>query len=680
MTLRILAYNIQPNQSGMKILYWSYKNLLHTDVDDTTQDLSKCRHKSVTYINLFSEKERRTTTMTKKNVLVIGAGPSGLVAMKELMEKGHDVICLEKSSQIGGAFASDKIYDTLYLTISNLLMAFSDFLPTDDGNSGAGGRRGTISYSSAPEYLNYLNEYTTHFQLWDRIRFNTKVVHAKINAETGQWNVQAEQEGKVIVNFKSDILIVATGANHEPRYIDLPGYTGEVSHAVDYRDARPFRGKNVLVVGVGESSMDMSHDIASVAKSCSVWSRRYVAFGPRFLTMVDDPTYDEAKLLQTQSQRHDKVSIFLETATTNRLAGWLPLWYYALIRQMLWKKKDKVTPFTLLADWSRLVSKDVYFRADQSGIVTKNGNLSVAHAQGTIHSIVSKTAKFHGKTVTFPNTIWCDGIVPPCEKTIEEIDQILLCTGYQTDFSWLEVDNLNWSPRSWYKHCFPPGELGNKLMFLGWTRPHQGGIPACSEMLSRYIAMLLSGERSLPQNHDQIAVHEGSLETKYYSQHPNVPVVVDLPAFLESIATIIGCLPKPPSIWNLERFGQYWLYPTWPCWYRQHGPGAKPEVLDQVLKAMPLTRSFDIDPLTILGIPVAVINYSFSFIVRCVPLVSYWYRKAGLGSAELYVLYRPRKHVLHGNDIPPVSLGLQVVTVSLIVYTIQLAWNKLLVL
>jgi dimethylaniline monooxygenase (N-oxide forming) len=437
--------------------------------------------------------------------------------------------------------------------------------------------------------------------------------------------VQAEKDGKVIVDITSDVLIVATGANHEPRYIDLPGYTGEVSHSVDYRDASPFRGKNVMVIGVGESSSDMTHDIAAVAKSCSVWSRHHIVLGPRFLTMVDDPAYDEAKLLQTQSKRHDKVNIFLETITTNRLAGWLPLWYYALIRQIIWKKQDQVTPFTLLADWSRITTQDVYFRADQAGIVTKNGSLSVSYARGTIHSIVSKTVKFDDKKVIFPDTIWFDGIVPSSEKSIEEVDHILLCTGFQTDFSWLEVENLNWSPRSWYKHCFPPGELGNKLMFLGWTRPHQGGIPACSEILSRYIAMILSGERSLPKNHDQIAQYEGSLEMKYYSQHPNVPVVVDLPAFMESIATIIGCQPQPPSIWNLERFGQYWLYPSWPCWYRQRGPGAKPEILEQVLEAMPLTKYFDVDPPTILGIPMAVTNYLFSFVVRCLPLVSYWY-------------------------------------------------------
>jgi dimethylaniline monooxygenase (N-oxide forming) len=159
--------------------------------------------------------------------------------------------------------------------------------------------------------------------------------------------------------------------------------------------------------------------------------------------------------------------------------------------------------------------------------------------------------------VTFPEVIWYNETVPLCEKSIDNIDHIVLCCGYKTDFSWLDVDGLDWNPRSWYKHCFPSGDLGEKLMFLGWTRPHQGGIPACSEILSRYIALVLSGERHLPKNHGVIARMEGNLETKYYSSHPHVPVVVDLCAFMESVAVLIGCLPKAPSfLWNPEQFGQ----------------------------------------------------------------------------------------------------------------------------
>jgi dimethylaniline monooxygenase (N-oxide forming) len=321
---------------------------------------------------------------------------------------------------------------------------------------------------------------------------------------------------------------------------------------------------------------------------------------------------------------------------------------------------------TLVADWSRQASQRVYFRGDQAGVATKNGCLAVAHAAGRLDSVVSKTAQFNGRKVTFPETVWDKETVPLCATSIDDVDHVVLCTGYQTDFSWLEVEGLDKNPRSWYKHCFPPGELGEKLMFLGWTRPHQGGIPACSEILSRYISMILSGERQLPPNHGAIAKMEGQFETEYYTYHPLVSVLVDLPSFMESIASLIGCLPESPPIWRLERWGQYWLYPSWPCWYRQRGPGAQPEVLEQVLKSMPLSKYFDPDPPTLLGIPMAIATYSSSVFIRCIPLVSGWYRKAGLWRGLFF--FRPRKHILHGNDIPPIPLSVQMLLVSGMTY------------
>jgi cation diffusion facilitator CzcD-associated flavoprotein CzcO len=244
------------------------------------------------------------------------------------------VICLEKSAYFGGAFAKDKVYQTLYLTISNLLMAFSDFIPKDHNS--------TISYSSAQEYLSYLEEYTTHYKLWDFIKFNSEVIHATIDKNTGKWILKTNilditRGGKEEVLYTSDILIVATGANHKPKVIDLPGYTGKVSHSSDYRDASSFQDQNVLVIGVGESSSDLANDISEVAKSCIVWSRKHVVLGPRYLSRVEDKNYNEEKLLHTSSTRTDKVNIFLETITTNRLAGWLPSWYFGLIRQIIWK-------------------------------------------------------------------------------------------------------------------------------------------------------------------------------------------------------------------------------------------------------------------------------------------------------------------------------------------------------
>ena len=62
-----------------------------------------------------------------KKVFIIGAGPSGIVALKEMVEAGLDAICMDAKSQVGGLFSV--AYQELYTTTSNMFLAFSDFPP-----------------------------------------------------------------------------------------------------------------------------------------------------------------------------------------------------------------------------------------------------------------------------------------------------------------------------------------------------------------------------------------------------------------------------------------------------------------------------------------------------------------------------------------------------------------------
>ena len=73
------------------------------------------------------------------------------------------------------------------------------------------------------------------------------------------------------------------------------------------------------------------------------------------------------------------------------------------------------------------------------------------------------------------------------------------------------------SPRYWFKHCFPTADkLANKLAFLGYARPHQGGIPQCAEMLARYVAQMIAGNLALPNDYKQRALAEGTCEEECY--------------------------------------------------------------------------------------------------------------------------------------------------------------------
>lgn len=106
-----------------------------------------------------------------KTICVIGAGPSGLCTLKELLEEGHTVKCFEKYSKEGGAFYRSLnkggVYDSTILTISNYHMAFSS-LPPEQGE----GRR----FWTNDEYSTYLRRFANHFSLFEHIHFNTEVI------------------------------------------------------------------------------------------------------------------------------------------------------------------------------------------------------------------------------------------------------------------------------------------------------------------------------------------------------------------------------------------------------------------------------------------------------------------------------------------------------------------------
>ena len=85
--------------------------------------------------------------MTSSRVLIVGAGPSGLAALKEMREAGLDAVAVDARPVFGGVFAPDSgvTFDNLFLTTSNLFMAFSDLPPTDIDNG--------VKYWTKEEYF-----------------------------------------------------------------------------------------------------------------------------------------------------------------------------------------------------------------------------------------------------------------------------------------------------------------------------------------------------------------------------------------------------------------------------------------------------------------------------------------------------------------------------------------------
>lgn len=123
-------------------------------------------------------------------VCVIGAGPSGLAAIKNLQEQGvTDITVFEKNNQIGGNWVYSEennhasIYETTHIISSKRWSEFEDFpMPAHFPD-----------YPSHALVLDYFRSYANHFDLTKYIRFNTNVSKVK-HTDQGQWQVIFEND------------------------------------------------------------------------------------------------------------------------------------------------------------------------------------------------------------------------------------------------------------------------------------------------------------------------------------------------------------------------------------------------------------------------------------------------------------------------------------------------------
>mgnify|MGYP003658283746 FL=1 len=191
-----------------------------------------------------------------KKVCIIGAGPSGLVTIKELAKNNLSIKCFEKSNDIGGVFRTiendGRSYDSLKLTVSNYFMAYSDFMPQLKEN-----RR----YWDVKEYRKYLLEYVEKNNLSKHIYTSHEVVSA---FRKDNQVIVTIVNGQRRFNETFDHLVICSGSNFEakiPNWKNRHLFQGKILHSSCYKNAREFAGKNVLCIGLGESGADIVHVI-----------------------------------------------------------------------------------------------------------------------------------------------------------------------------------------------------------------------------------------------------------------------------------------------------------------------------------------------------------------------------------------------------------------------------------
>ncbi|WP_217578445.1 NAD(P)/FAD-dependent oxidoreductase [Mesorhizobium sp. GbtcB19] len=199
------------------------------------------------------------------NVVIVGAGPAGLAVAACLKQAGQDFIILEKANEVAPAWR--RHYRRLHL---HTVRSFSSlpFVPFPKTHP---------RYVPREKVVDYLDTYAGRFGLEPRFGVTVKSVR--------------REGGKLVVEtdagpFNAGKVVVATGNNAEPITPLFPGieaFQGKVLHSAAYTEAAPYVGKDVLVIGMGNTGAEIALDLAESGAHPTISVRKGVHIVPRQL-------------------------------------------------------------------------------------------------------------------------------------------------------------------------------------------------------------------------------------------------------------------------------------------------------------------------------------------------------------------------------------------------------------
>lgn len=382
--------------------------------------------------------------------IIVGAGPSGLATAACLHEKGVSSLLLEKSDCIASLWQR-RAYDRLKLHLPKQfcelpLMPFPEHFP---------------AYPDKQQFVEYLESYAERFNIHPR--FNVCVESASYDSNCGFWRVRTrnQEEGMGSTREKeycSRWLIVATGENAEAIYPHFPGlehFQKPIIHASAYKSGVHYKGQNVLIVGCGNSGMEMSLDLSDHNANAFIVARNNVHLLPR--EMLGMSTFGLGMLL----------------------SKWLPLW---LVDRLL-----LLVAYFMLGNTSRYGLR----RPEMGPLELKNkfGKTPVLDV-GTLAKIRQGKIKVVPaiESLTSGGARFVDGQ----EK---DFDAMILATGYRSNVPlWLKERQF-FAEDGFPRRPFPNGWKGeNGLYAVGFTRKGLLGASLDATRIAQDIAMYWNAE------------------------------------------------------------------------------------------------------------------------------------------------------------------------------------------
>jgi 4-hydroxyacetophenone monooxygenase len=197
-------------------------------------------------------------------VVIIGAGLSGICAAIKLRQANIAFTILEKNTGIGGTWFENK-YPGVGVDTPSHLYSFSFAKNT----------KWTRYFAKANEVHDYLSSLVDEYGIRSHVRFATEVERADYDDDAGQWVIRANQGGER-TTVHASALISAVGMVNRPSVPEIPGletFDGPVMHTAAWDPLVSLVDKHVAVVGTGASAMQLVPTIVDEAKGVTIFQR-----------------------------------------------------------------------------------------------------------------------------------------------------------------------------------------------------------------------------------------------------------------------------------------------------------------------------------------------------------------------------------------------------------------------
>lgn len=428
--------------------------------------------------------------MSGEKVCIIGAGSSGLTACQVLGARGVPYDCFEKGSMIGGNWRYENdnglssAYRSLHINSARKLMSYRAFPMPDD----------YPDYPSHVQIAKYFDDYAERFGLTEKIRFRTEVV--AVEPVDDGWEVTVEDADGKRESERYRAVLVANGHHWNPRlpepaFSGSEEFEGEQIHAHHYREPEVLVGKRVLVLGIGNSAVDIAVESSRIAEKTFIAMRRSAYVIPKFL---GGKPVDEAA---------PPISTYLPMAVRRFFMA-------RLLKMTVGEMTDYGLPKPdhKLLEAHPTVSSELLPRIGHGDIAVKPNIERFTGGRGVLFDDGSE----------------------------EEIDLVVYCTGYKISFPFLDPDVFeardNRMPL--YGRMVAPERPG--LYFIGFIQP-LGPIMPIAEAQSEWIADLIAGRTALPSAAEmraEIADYERWMDKRFVTSKRHT-IEVDFHPYLRQI-------------------------------------------------------------------------------------------------------------------------------------------------